>query len=75
MSRFHRWLVESASGLTLILILTACSHLPGGELDVAAVKLKLRSEPSAFRLEGRVSVKAGEESCYGIVVCRPAFAG
>jgi outer membrane lipoprotein LolB len=70
LSRFYRWLVKSASGLSLILALAACSHLPGGEPDVAAVKLKLRSEPSAFRLEGRVSVKAGEESFSGSLIWR-----
>lgn len=47
------------------MLLGGCSLLPGSTQEVPAVKLRLHAAPAAFRLEGRVSVKAGEESFSG----------
>ncbi len=49
----------------LALGLTACSHGPGIKPESAAVDLAFSTRPVAFRLDGRVSVKAGEESFSG----------
>lgn len=50
--------------------LAACSHWPGFTADAPTVALTLPSHPVAFRLDGRVSVKAGEESFSGGLVWR-----
>ncbi len=51
--------------LLFVLGLTACSHWPGFKPEAANAQLRFTQEPVAFRLEGRVSVKAGEESFSG----------
>jgi outer membrane lipoprotein LolB len=50
--------------------LTACSHLPGFTPDVPPAALRFSAQPVAFRLDGRVSVKAGEESFSGGLLWR-----
>ncbi len=50
--------------------LAACSHWPGFKREAAAVVLALPAPPVAFRLDGRVSVKAGEESFSGGMMWR-----
>lgn len=47
----------------LALLLAGCAQLPGFEAPPA--KLALSAAPESFRLEGRVSVKADEESFSG----------
>jgi len=54
----------------LISGLTACSHWPGFKPETPAVVLAFSTRPVDFRLEGRVSVKAGEESFSGGLVWR-----
>lgn len=49
----------------LALSLFACSHWPGFKSDQPVKALTLPAQPVAFRLDGRVSVKAGEESFSG----------
>jgi outer membrane lipoprotein LolB len=64
-----RWLaIKRALGLFSLLTLlglSACSHWPGFKPELPAVKLRLPAPPAAFRLEGRVAVKAGEASFSG----------
>lgn len=50
------------------LALSACSHWPGFKSESPAVEFNLSTAPVAFRLEGRVAVKAGEESFSGGLV-------
>ncbi len=45
--------------------LSACSHWPGFKPESSAVELAFPTRPAAFRLDGRVSVKAGDESFSG----------
>jgi len=45
--------------------LTGCSNLPGFSTIAPSALLSLPPPPAAFRLDGRVSVKAGEESFSG----------
>lgn len=54
-----------AAGLVLSGWLGGCAHYPGFSPAAPAVKLHLHAAPAAFRLEGRVSVKAGEDSFSG----------
>lgn len=49
----------------LTLLLTGCAQLPGFGPGVTPATLALQPPPESFRLEGRVSVKAGEESFSG----------
>jgi outer membrane lipoprotein LolB len=49
----------------LSLLAAGCAQLPGFEPVPPAVSLALSPAPDKFRLEGRVSVKAGEESFSG----------
>lgn len=49
----------------LALLLGGCAQLPGFAPDQPPAKLSLTAPPKAFRLEGRVSVKAGAESFSG----------
>jgi outer membrane lipoprotein LolB len=57
--------VRSLLWVALLPALTACSHWPGFKPEKPAVELRLPAAPVAFRLEGRVAVKAGEESFSG----------
>ena len=47
------------------LILGGCAQLPGFRSAVPPRKLVLSKPPASFRLEGRVSVKSGEDSFSG----------
>ncbi len=49
----------------LALSLAGCAQLPGFAPEAPRAKLALSAAPKSFRLEGRVSVKAGEESFSG----------
>jgi len=49
----------------LSLALAGCAQLPGFAPAKPAAALALSAPPATFRLEGRVSVKAGEESFSG----------
>lgn len=49
----------------LVLTLVGCAQFPGFAPESDRAKLNLGAAPKAFRLEGRVSVKAGEESFSG----------
>jgi hypothetical protein len=49
----------------LSLALAGCTQLPGFAPYKPAAALALSAPPATFRLEGRVSVKAGEESFSG----------
>lgn len=60
-----RRLRSLVAGLLLSVWLGGCAQLPGFAPVVPAVKLRLHAAPAAFRLEGRVSVKAGEEAFSG----------
>ena len=64
MSRFLRPGAKLALALPL-LALTACANWPGFKSEPARVELALATAPVAFRIEGRVSVKADEESFSG----------
>lgn len=66
---FRRGLIV-ASWSVLASGLAACSHWPGFTSDAPPVELTLAAQPVAFRLDGRVSVKAGEESFSGGLVWR-----
>ena len=50
--------------------MTACSHWPGFKPESPVVPLSFATQPVSFRLDGRVSVKAGEESFSGGLVWR-----
>lgn len=54
----------------LILVMAGCAQLPGFQLAAPPISLNLAPAPASFRLEGRVSVKAGEESFSGGLVWR-----
>ncbi|OYY94125.1 MAG: outer membrane lipoprotein LolB [Hydrogenophilales bacterium 28-61-23] len=54
----------------LALGLTACSHWPGFQPEESGIAVTLPAQPAAFHLDGRVSVKAGEESFSGGLVWR-----
>ena len=56
------------AALTLLVI--GCAQLPGFEPAPPPVVLALSAPPESFRLEGRVSVKAGEESFSGGLIWR-----
>lgn len=61
---FGRGLI--AASLSLLAVgLAGCAHWPGFSAEAPAVVLTLPALPVAFRLDGRVSVKAGEESFSG----------
>jgi outer membrane lipoprotein LolB len=66
---FRRGLI-TALGISLVFGLAACSHWPGLKSDDKPVVLTFPSLPVSFRLDGRVSVKAGEESFSGGLVWR-----
>ncbi len=57
--------IKRALGLVALLSLSACSHWPGFKPASSAVELRLPAALANFRLEGRVAVKAGEESFSG----------
>lgn len=48
-----------------VLLMGGCAQLPGFESKAPATRLNLAKPPEAFNLEGRVSVKSGEESFSG----------
>jgi outer membrane lipoprotein LolB len=48
-----------------LVLLSGCAQLPGFKSEAPARKLVLAKPPAAFRLEGRVSVKNGEDSFSG----------
>lgn len=49
----------------VLLLLNGCVQLPGFKPAAPANKLALSKPPESFRLEGRVSVKSGEENFSG----------
>lgn len=51
-------------------LLGGCAQLPGFKTAAPANKLNLSKPPEAFRLEGRVSVKSGEENFSGGMLWR-----
>jgi len=51
--------------LLVLVGMSGCSHWPGFKPEPPVVELRLPTAPAAFRLEGRVAVKAGEESFSG----------
>lgn len=53
-----------------VVLLGGCAQLPGFRSAAAPHKLVLTKPPEAFRLEGRVSVKTGEENFSGGMVWR-----
>lgn len=63
MSRFPRGGVLAA--LLPLLLLPGCAQLPGFKPAPPARQLALAKPPESFRLEGRVSVKSGEENFSG----------
>lgn len=65
MKRFFRRGLIAASWFLLAVGLAGCAHWPGFGAEAPAVVLTLPALPVAFRLDGRVSVKAGEESFSG----------
>lgn len=54
----------------LTLLVAGCAQLPGFEPVAPPAVLALPPPPESFRLEGRVSVKAGEESFSGGIAWR-----
>lgn len=64
----------SARGRGLAVALTAmlagCAQLPGFSDKATAPRLQLAPPPAAYRLEGRVSVRAGEENFSGGIAWR-----
>ncbi len=59
----------------LIFLLAGCAQWPGFQAPSPAAVLSLSPAPAAFRLEGRVSVRAGEESFSGGLAWRRGAAG
>lgn len=53
-----------------VLGLTSCSHWPGFTSQTLKVEWVFATAPVAFRIEGRVSVKANEESFSGGLIWR-----
>jgi outer membrane lipoprotein LolB len=60
-----RRLASLVAGLGLSLLLAGCTQLQKVSTPSAASKLRLHAAPAAFVLDGRISVKAGEESFSG----------
>jgi len=61
-----RWLaIKLVLGLLALFGVSACSHWPGFKPESPAAEFRLPTPPVAFRLEGRVAVKAGEEAFSG----------
>ncbi|KAF0101602.1 MAG: outer-membrane lipoprotein lolB [bacterium] len=64
----------SSRGRGLVVALTAllagCAQLPGFSDEAPAPRLQLAPPPAAYRLEGRVSVRAGEENFSGGIAWR-----
>jgi outer membrane lipoprotein LolB len=67
MARFRRGLVAA-----LTLSLAGCAQLPGFAPVASRPIMSLSAAPDAFRLEGRVSVRAGEDSFSGGLAWRRA---
>ena len=57
--------VRAASWVGLLLWVAGCAQLPGFGPAVPSHKLALKAPPERFNLEGRVSVKTGENSFSG----------
>lgn len=53
-----------------LILLGGCAQLPGFKPATPAKKLVLSKPPESFRLEGRVSVKSGEENFSGGMLWR-----
>lgn len=53
-----------------LVLLAGCAQLPGFPPDSAPKRLALAKPPESFRLEGRVSVKSGEENFSGGMLWR-----
>ncbi len=56
--------------LSSLLGLSGCANWPGFNSESRTLKIAIDATPVAFRLEGRVSVNAGEESFSGGLVWR-----
>jgi outer membrane lipoprotein LolB len=54
--------------MLMLLGLSGCANWPGFKAESRALKIEIDTAPAAFRLEGRVSVNAGEESFSGGLV-------
>lgn len=61
---------RGVAALGLAVVLAGCAGLPGFEASSATTVTVLAAPPTEFRLEGRVSVKAGEESFSGGIAWR-----
>jgi len=63
------------AAVALSMLLAGCAQLPGFETQAPPPAFSPSPVPAAFRLEGRVSVRAGEESFSGGLTWRREAAG